>query len=287
MIPLLLVLAYAMLFLINTSHLEKRMVYALMTDGDWRTVSTHPVSFTPKYFEYLTAPLYFDGDRLTKITDGELFNAYCFTTRYAKTQRVMQSKLFWNEYFPRNGLRVPTLYATTHPFEVVTPLDPDTTYIRKPEYGTTGDDISLIEGRDVGPTEGVNMLVQQKVNSCDYEGSRTFRVITTYDGDLLALYEFRNDDKIISNMVKGGSSRVLDDLPPELEKTARTLRALHARDFTFAFSIGWDVMLDCDGAYVLEGNWPSGLFGNREDRDAFLKHVVKPKAEQFYRRASM
>lgn len=37
MIPLLLVLAYAMLFLINTNHLEKRMVYALLTDGDWRS----------------------------------------------------------------------------------------------------------------------------------------------------------------------------------------------------------------------------------------------------------
>lgn len=282
---LILLFAYAVLFMINTNHVEKRMIYALLTDGDWNTVSTHPVSFTPNYVEYLTAPLYFDKNRLTKVSHGEIFNAYCFTTRYAKIQQRMQSKLFWNEYFTRNGLRVPTLYATTHPFEVMTPMEPDTTYICKPEYGTTGNDISLVRGADVRPTD-VNMLIQQKVNSCDYDGSRTFRVITTYDGDLLIAYEFRNDDTIVSNLVKGSTSRTCEDIPREIEETVRTLRALHARDFTFAFSIGWDIMLDCDGTYVLEGNWPSGLFGDRKNTDAFIEDIMV-RVDAFHQRASM
>lgn len=271
---------YILLFLINTNHIEKRMIFKLLTDGDFNSVSKHPVPYSPKYFQYFTAPFYFDRNRLTKITDGEIFNAYCFTTKYAKTQQLIQSKMFWNDYFTQNDIRVPKLYATTSPFKLYNTLLPDEEYICKPEYGTTGNDISLILGKDVKPTE-VNTLIQQKVNSCEYDGSKTFRVITTYDGELLVIYEFRNDNNIVSNPIKGGTSQIYKDTQ-KLEETINKLQNLHTRDFNFAFSIGWDLMLDCDGVYVLEGNWPSGLFGNRDDKDEFIKEI-KPKFEEFYR----
>jgi len=277
---LIILFIYILLFLVNTNHNEKRMIYKLLTDGDFNSVSKHPVPYSPNYFKYFTAPFYFDRNRLTKITDGEIFNAYCFTTKYSKTQQLIQSKMFWNDYFTQNDIRVPKLYATTSPFKLYNTLLPDEEYICKPEYGTTGDNVSLILGKDVKPTE-VNTLIQQKVNSCEYDGSRTFRVITTYDGEILAIYEFRNGNNIVSNIVKGGTFQIYKDTQ-KLEETINKLQNLHTRDFNFAFSIGWDLMLDCDGVYVLEGNWPSGLLGNRDDKDEFIKEI-KHKFEEFYR----
>ncbi len=31
------------------------------------------------------------------------------------------------------------------------------------------------------------------------------------------------------------------------------------------FCIGWDVLVDCNHAYVIEGNWPNALFGVEDD----------------------
>lgn len=270
---------YILLVFINTNSIEKKMLYTLIKDGDFKTVSQHPVEYDIGIGNYLTAPFYFDRNRLTKLSDGEVFNAYCFTKPYAKIQQNLQSKLFWDEYFPQNDINVPKLYATTKPFRIYEDIDPEKEYVSKPEYGTTGNGIKIVRGREIKPTE-TNHLIQEKIGSCGYDGSRTFRVITAYDGEVLVIYEFKNDDKITSNVAKGGTSRVRTDVP-EIVETVEKLRALHVRDFDFCFSIGWDLMVDCDGVYVLEGNWPSGLFGKINKTDAFIDKV-KTKANHFY-----
>lgn len=272
-------LLYILLILVNTNGIEKKMLYTLIKDGDFGSVSQHPVEYDIGIGKYLTAPFYFDRNRLTKVSDGELFNAYCFTKPYAKMQRDLQSKIFWDMYLPQNGINVPRLYATTQPFEVYEDIDPNKEYVSKPEYGTTGNGIKIVRGEDIRPTE-TNHLIQEKIGSCDYDGSRTFRVITTYDGEVLVIYEFKNDDKITSNVAKGGSSQVRTDVP-EIKETVEKLRTLHVRDFDFCFTIGWDLMVDCDNVYVLEGNWPSGLYGDINKNDEFIEKV-KRKASRFY-----
>jgi hypothetical protein len=272
-------LLYVILVLINTNSIEKKMLYTLIKNGDFKNVSQHPVEYDIGIGKYLTAPLYFDRNRLTKVSYGELFNAYCFTKPYAKVQQELQSKLFWDEYLPRNGINVPKLYATTNPLRVYEDIDPEKEYISKPEYGTTGNGIKIVRGEEIRPTE-TNHLIQEKIGSCGYDGSRTFRVITTYDGEVLVIYEFKNDDKITSNTAKGGTSRIRTDVP-EIVETVEKLRTLHVRDFDFCFSIGWDLMVDCDDVYVLEGNWPSGLYGKVNNNDEFIEKV-KRKANRFY-----
>lgn len=270
---------YVLLFIINTNDVEKKMVYQLMMHGDYEHVSQHPVEYDVGIKKYLMAPFYFDKNRLTKVSDGELFNAYCFTKPYAQIQQDLQSKMFWNEYLPQNEIKVPKLYATTQPFRMYENIDPEKEYISKPEYGTTGNGVKIVQWGDIRPTE-TNHLIQEKIGSCGYDGSRTFRVITTYDGEVLVIYEFKNDDKITSNVMKGGTSRARTDVP-EIQETVEKLRTLHVRDFDFCFTIGWDLMVDCDDVYVLEGNWPSGLYGHVNKNDAFIEKV-KRKAKRFY-----
>ena len=58
-------------------------------------------------------------------------------------------------------------------------------------------------------------------------------------------------------MVKNISDKLLD---------------LHKNEFSFVPYIGWDVILSCDGPYVLEGNIATALYGvNRID---FAKDMI-------------
>ena len=95
------VLLYSTLFAINTNSLEKKMLYTVLQDIDWWTITHHSVQHNPGVSNYLKVPFYFDKNKLTKVSSGQLYNAYCFTKPYAKVQEQLQSKVFWNEYLPK------------------------------------------------------------------------------------------------------------------------------------------------------------------------------------------
>jgi glutathione synthase/RimK-type ligase-like ATP-grasp enzyme len=251
----------------------------MLSNGDYWNIVQHPVAYDIGINEYMKAPFYFDRNKLIKISDGELFNAYSFTKPFAKKQRQLQSKMFWNDYLPRNQINVPKLYATTNPFRIYEDIDMEKTYISKPEYGTTGNDISLIRGNEIGPTQK-NFLIQEVIES-HKAGARTFRVITTYNGEVLGIYEFRNENSVVSNLAGGGTSRMCKNVS-KIRDTVSKLRRLHVRDFQFCFTIGWDLMIDDNGVYVLEGNWPCGLFGKTLNKTDKFIEKVKRKARHFY-----
>jgi len=284
------VLLYSTLFAINTNSLEKKMLYTVLQDIDWWTITHHSVQHNPGVSNYLKVPFYFDKNKLTKVSSGQLYNAYCFTKPYAKVQEQLQSKVFWNEYLPKHGISVPKLNATTNPYKEYEDIDPDRDYISKPEFGTSGNGIEIIKGRDVKPTEK-NRLIQDKIGSCGYDGARSYRVVTTYDGDVLARYEFKNNETITSNVSGKGKVTVNEhDTIPEIEDVIHKLCKLHKRDFNFCFSIGWDLMVDCEDKdpsfpdiYVLEGNWPSGLYGDTTNRNDQFIEMVNKKARTFYK----
>lgn len=286
------VLLYIVLLFINTNSLEKKMLYTVLQDLDWWTITHHSVKYDPGIFNYLKAPFYFDKNRLTKVSRGQMYDAYCFTKPYAKVQEQLQSKMFWDEYLPKNGISVPKLNATTNPYKEYVPIDPDEEYISKPEFGTGGDGVKIIKGRDVKqkPSE-INYLIQDKIGSCDYDGARSYRIVTTYDGDVLARYEFKNDETITSNISSNKRATAVEhDNVPEIEYIIDKLCKLHVRDFNFCFSIGWDLMVECEDkdpafadVYVLEGNWPSGIFGDTINKNDTFIEMVNKKARTFYK----
>lgn len=270
---------YLVLFIVNTDDIDKKMMYHLAMNGDYTRVYNHPVKWDAGIHNYLLTPFYFDKNGIMKKSNGEIINAYCFTKPYARTQQLLQSKMFWNSYLPHNDINVPKLYATTSPYNIYTDIDPEKEYISKPEYGTIGNCIKIVKGKDVKPTKN-NQLIQEKIRSCGYDGARSFRVITTYDGEVIVVYEFKNDNNIVSNLHKSGISKLVT-YNPEIKDMVEKLRRLHARDFDFCFTIGWDLMVDCDDVYVLEGNWPCGLFGGINKNDEFIERI-KTKARKFY-----
>jgi hypothetical protein len=283
---LLVCVLFCILIYLNTNSVEKKMLYKLK-DVNWMSIAIHPVQYTPDIFEYLSALFYFDNNRLTKISSGQIYNAYCFTTPYSKVQEHLQSKLFWNDYLPLNGINVPKLYVSTNPYKEYHKVLPNKEYILKPEFGTSGVGVKLILGKDIKQTD-TNHLVQEKIGSCGIKGARTYRVITTYDGDIIAIYEFRNNVTITSNVSSNEHTTVVEHYNvPEIDKVVLKLCKLHTRDFEFCFSIGWDLMVECEGenqpdVYVLEGNWPSGLFGDSLNKNDNFIEKLNTKAQQFY-----
>ncbi len=284
------ILLYIILITVNTNNVEKKMIYELLKDVDWWTITHHSVKYDPGILDYFKAPFYFDKNKLTKVSRGQLYDSYCFTKPYAKVQEHMQSKLFWNKYLPTNGINVPKLNVTTNPYKEYNLIDPGKEYISKPEFGTAGDGIKIIRGKDIKPTE-TNNLIQEKIGSCGYNGARSYRVVTTYDGEVLAIYEFKNDETITSNISsnKNGVAEEHNNVP-EIMDTVDKLCKLHTRDFDFCFSIGWDLMVDCEDkeptftdVYVLEGNWPSGIFGDTINKNDKFIEMVNGKAQSFYK----
>jgi len=266
------------------------MLYTVLQDLDWWTITHHSVKYDPGISNYLKAPFYFDKNRLTKVSRGQMYDAYCFTKPYAKVQEKLQSKMFWDEYLPKNGISVPKLNATTNPYKEYEYIDPDREYISKPEFGTAGDGVKIVKGRDVKPSE-INFLIQDKIGSCGYDGARSYRIVTTYDGDVLARYEFKNEENITSNISSSKRGIAVEhDNVPEIEDVIHKLCKLHKRDFNFCFSIGWDFMVECEDkdpafpdVYVLEGNWPSGIFGDTINKNDKFIEMVNKKARTFYK----
>jgi hypothetical protein len=288
---LIVVLLYVLLFILNMSHFERTILYKFFTHGGLKNILSVPeykkdnVAAGEGLKEFFLSPFYFHRHKITKISDGTLLNFYCYHDKYFEKCREMSSKMFWNDYFVENGVKTPKLYATTQPYRVYKPILPGAEYISKPEHGLQGIGIHVIKGDEITPTEN-NHLIQEKIDACGYKGGRSFRVVTTYDGELVSVEELRNDNKVTSNGLSGGNVKMCDkDMCGEyqkLHKPIKKLCELHKRDFADCFCIGWDVLVDCKDAYVIEGNWPNALFGNKDDIADEFYDMFKPKVEKFY-----
>lgn len=288
---LIVVLLYVLLFILNMSHFERTILYKFFTRGGLKNTMSVPeyrkdnVAVDEGFKDILLSPFQFHRHKITKISDGTLLNFYCYHDKYFEKCREMSSKMFWNDYFNANDVKTPKLHATTNPFRMYEPISPDAEYISKPEHGLQGIGIHVVKGDEIKPTEN-NHLIQEKIDACGYKGARSFRIVTTYDGKLVSVEELKNDNKVTSNALAGGNVKMCgDDMCGEyqkLHKPIKKLCELHKRDFSDCFCIGWDVLVDCNHAYVIEGNWPNALFGVKDDNADEFYDMFKPKAKKFY-----
>jgi len=268
---MMIVLVYMLLFIANMSTFERSVFLDFFTEGGFKnvlSVSGYQNGMVGQcMFRMLVAPFRFDRHKYAKISEGLLFNMYAFHDTHFERQRLMSSKLFWHEYFTTHRIKTPTLYAVTKPFKILKKPYPNREYITKPIHGLQGSGIHTIMGTDVGPTDEPR-LIQEKIGACGYNGAQSFRVLTTYDGDVLAVKEFSNDNKTISNIAAGGKQVICGaDMCgkfTQLKGIIEELNAAHTRDFSFCFCIGWDILIDCEHAYAIEGNWPPGLFDDSD-----------------------
>jgi glutathione synthase/RimK-type ligase-like ATP-grasp enzyme len=227
-----------------------------------------------------------DEHAFAKVTAGALYNFHLVPYELALST---EDKLYMHNVFVENNLNTPTLYAYSNEKEVimVENFDEKETYILKPRYGCFGNDIEMIKGHEIHDhlKKKKHFLVQQFLKDCTNDNNaRHYRVVTMYNGDIFAILQLSQKDstKIASNMVKG-STNTNDPIPQEIHELSERAASFHKENYK-VMSIGWDIMLDCNGfkkAYILELNVGHSILRETSSTDEIVRY--KKYATDFYR----
>ena len=212
----------------------------------------------------------------------------------------IDNKLYWYFLFKKYKINHPKLYAynVDNKVKKITRLNDNKYYLIKPINGTGGNNIKKMKGKDINISKLKNYIVQQLLNDCTYDNTRSFRFISIYNGNKFLLYEITNEKSISSNFFEGKNtnSNTLCDFfrckrlshieNMKMRKIISQLSLLHKIHFNYVLFIGWDIMLNCENndisTYVLEGNTTPAIFlfntyakfiKNKSILKSYLSHI--------------
>lgn len=254
---LLAVLLYMLLVWHNVDDLDRWALVKTMQAHKSMMEGSKPTDIFPYMRMLLAVP--FVPNHLTHFSEGGIYGAYAFLARRDGSE--LNSKLYWHKVFANHGINSPELYATcdkgVHDQIVNGRATP---FIKKPIIGALGLGVETAASCDTC-NEDEQWLCQRRVMTCG--GAEHYRVVTLHDSTLFCVYKLRAEG-VVSNFARGGSVDLMYDgekckdgaLPQALSLEIDKLCMLHSSQYDDVFSIGWDVMVDCeqDQAYVLEGN---------------------------------
>ena len=208
-------------------------------------------------------------------------------------------KLTWYITFKKFNIKSPTVYGVIDKNNKLKLIDnsfnPNEKYIIKPVNGIQGRTVMFesynnIQKNNIKFEEP--MLIQKRVYDCKYglNRARHFRVNSFYnkktnESHLINFFIYNGKEgKLASNFAQGGSKIDCGDLSDcrilskeeieKLNKIKNQLLLLHKKLKNPLF--GWDIILACDDAYVLEGNnCPGTSKMNNESIEKFKKFFNK------------
>lgn len=237
-------------------------------------------------------------DPFMTIFDASLYNYQFCTQQQGWRVNLWDCKYKWYQFFKDHGINTPEVVgvydASTRNIKLNQAMDdsPDN-YILKPMCGGLGINITSFSNRD--SLESGTFVIQKRVFACDKQAFKTyhFRITTIRDSTntnrvnlfniyLMGVPHSTNKDQIASNHAQ--SAFVYDVSLPDLlnmrsitetskqplpngvdrnllRHVCKMLCEIHRIHFslTSTFSIGWDIMMDCENYYVLEGNMGSSI----------------------------
>ena len=205
-------------------------------------------------------------------------------------------KLTWHILFKKYNIKSPTVYGIidNNKLKLIdNRFNPNEKYIIKPVDGVQGrtvlfDSYKNIQKNNIKFREP--MIIQKRIYDCKYglNKSRHFRINTFYnkktnESHLINVFIHNGKEgKLTSNLSQGGSLVDCGDLSDcsnlsteeidKLNKIKNKLLLLHKELKKPLF--GWDIILECDDAYVLEGNnCPGTSKMNNESIEKFNKFL--------------
>jgi glutathione synthase/RimK-type ligase-like ATP-grasp enzyme len=200
--------------------------------------------------------------------------------------KSVQSKLFWHKTFKENGIKTPNVYCTSQTLCDLKSqnLDENLVYIVKPEYGTQGSGVEKVKIEEfVKKKYRTNMILQEYVTDCTSKSYRNFRIITQAKNPAEVFFvDEKVNDKIAANIVNGGKATVCKNTKCNhltrseqmyIEKIKKRLCTLHDDTFKIIPFIGWDIILSCHGAVVLEGNLGTSI----SDSETYKRYINEIK----------
>ena len=174
---------------------------------------------------------------------------------YTKTKN-MQNKIYWEHLFRKHGIHTPTIFCTSPSSCKNTPVD--IPLLSKPIYGTQGAGIQENTSVDDYMRLTEEYMLQEQLTDCYApESKRHFRIVTCFDGTVFYTKEFKHPRKRFEGTICSSfkcSKTLSAKEKRDLRSIKTQLKTLHISEFQCVPFIGWDVMLTCKGAFVLEGN---------------------------------
>lgn len=229
---------------------ENKMLYRM----SWRVVR-----------RVLALP-YMPRDYMSRVTEGHMYNMIpCWL---ANNWPETNDKMYWARLFERHNIMHPEIlmYNERGNIVIISEPDPTQTYILKPLYAACGLGISKIQGAEAREAvKTPNVLIQSLLRDCRTDNVRHFRVVTLRDSSVFNITELNAPSTAMtSNHTRGASGALCANCPIEVSELSQKLATLHEAELSVAYSIGWDVMLHCEGdnytAYCLEGNLYHGTW---------------------------
>lgn len=249
------------------------LIYVLFTNH------RYDYPFFKQYYELCKNPLLIPECHCSilngiyaSIQDNELF---C---------NMLQNKIYWNNLFVDNNIKTPEIVGIIINKKIKTNkfFDINKEYIIKPIVGGLGKYIKDYNELNIKNIDENNYIIQEKINQINTKGH--FRIITIYDKKnnthiFSNVYVCINKlDEITSNKSNGGICHEVDIIEEitrlleidekiklnekfsvdALKKSIESAIKLHKTMPTYIITVGWDVMINNNDYYFLEGNIPHG-----------------------------
>lgn len=209
--------------------------------------------------------------------------------------KSMQNKLYWYKIFKKYNINTPEVFLYFDSNKIIKINDfnkNETIYIMKPVYGTEGQNIKKItlpEFMKYIKTSKDQVLLQQYIKDCWTNNARNFRIVTFHDQNQTQVFfvkeNFQNNiNKIASNVGNGGIPKMCKNVECDfltykeqhlLMNISERLIHLHYSEFKIIPFIGWDVILSCDGPYLLEGNVGATMKNTNEYYKKYVEHMKR------------
>jgi hypothetical protein len=200
-------------------------------------------------------------------------------------------KYLWFKIFNKFNIPTPKVYAILKKDKLNVldeGFDYNKKYIFKPIVGLKGRDIKFDSYNNIKKNNikfGESMLIQERIYDCKYgdKKPRHIRLHSIYNEKENDVYSLTflifdgKEKKIMSNFHQGGIVTDCFDLKCEdlskeekskIIEVTKKLLLLHKK--IKRSMIGWDIILACDNAYVLEGNVCPGT--NRLNNQSVKKY---------------
>ena len=209
----------------------------------------------------------------------------------------LNDKVLWYHVFKNNKIPHPNIISYTDSVGTIQYLNKSNSkeLLSKPRFGGLGKGISVIKNSPFVPYAKPNMIIQERIHMCNNSNAKDYRLTTLYTGELFHLLELKSVSSTVSTnglTVATNCKRIqCDHLSNEENKSIQTisnqLGLLHKTFYKDVFSIGWDIVIECNNkshmAYVLEGNVGHSIW-NRFNVDVKLIDKYIDKCKIFYKK---
>ncbi len=269
------ILLYFIILYNKLDELDRVSLYYTITNLHKYAVDVpFSTSFLNYFLQFLFIP-FKSKPYFSQFTEGGLYTSYLLKILSLDELRKLNSKLYWNDVFVKQGILHPTLMIVKENGLITYygTIQENNYYIQKPIHGTLGNGVIKIHSKDIQTSlnQNDNIIIQELLTDCTLDHSvRRFRFVSLYDGTLFITYDTVSTDDIANHTSSRNGGYIKSCFNAEckhlstlqnasLNEIQRKLSKLHKNNYNFIFSIGWDVLFNCHTSgiiqsYCVEGN---------------------------------